>query len=118
MAARCGDGVSWREIVRRLWKTPYRTHNSLVTVHLINNCGSMDCIYWKRDVYNFSGTYSIVTMYYVLELLDIPCITVTPLLVKMLGILCINIRLSMMIDLMIFSNIFNKIDNKIQNNTQ
>ena len=56
--------------------------------------------------------------YYVLELLDIPCITVTPLLVKMLGILCINIRLSMMIDLMIFSNIFNKIDNKIQNNTQ
>ena len=35
--------VSWRKIVRRLWKTPYRTHNSLV--HLINKCDSIDCIY-------------------------------------------------------------------------
>ena len=32
----------------RLWKTPYRTHNSLV--HLINNCGSIDCILEKRCV--------------------------------------------------------------------
>ena len=40
--------VSWRKIVRRLWKTPYRTHNSLV--HLINNCDSIDCILEKRCV--------------------------------------------------------------------
>ena len=39
--------VSWRKIVRRLWKTPYRTHNSLD--HLINNCVSIDCILEKRD---------------------------------------------------------------------
>ena len=40
-------------------------------------------------------------MYYLGELLDIPCTIVTPPLVKMLGILCINIRLYMMIGLMI-----------------
>ena len=40
--------VLWRKTVRRLWKTPYRTHNSLV--HLINNCDSMDCILEKRWV--------------------------------------------------------------------
>ena len=40
--------VSWRKIVRRLWKTPYRTHNSLV--HLINNCVSIDCILEKKCV--------------------------------------------------------------------
>ena len=40
--------VSWRKIVRRLWKTPYRTHNSLV--HLINNCDSIDCILEKGCV--------------------------------------------------------------------
>ena len=31
-------------------------------------------------------------MYYLVELLDNPCITVTPLLVKKLGITCTNIR--------------------------
>ena len=31
-------------------------------------------------------------MYYLVELLDIPRTTVTPLLVKMLDILCTNIR--------------------------
>ena len=36
------------ENVRQLWKTPYRTHNSLV--HLINNCVSIDCILEKRCV--------------------------------------------------------------------
>ena len=40
--------VSWNKIVRRLWKTPYRTHNSLV--HLIKNCVSIDCILEKRCV--------------------------------------------------------------------
>ena len=40
--------VSWRKIVRRLWKTPYRTHNSLV--YLINKCDSMDCMLEKRCV--------------------------------------------------------------------
>ena len=40
--------VSWRKIVRRLWKTPYRSHNSLV--HLNNNCVSIDCILEKRCV--------------------------------------------------------------------
>ena len=39
--------VSWRKIVRLLWKTPYRTHNSLV--NLINNCGSIDGLL-ERDV--------------------------------------------------------------------
>ena len=37
----CIYSFSWRKIVRRLWKTPNRTHNSLV--HLINNCDSIDC---------------------------------------------------------------------------
>ena len=37
--------VSWRKIVRRLWKTPYRTYNSLV--HLINKCDSIYCILEK-----------------------------------------------------------------------
>ena len=57
MAVRCGyvtiiqiiiDNfcVSWRKIVRRLWKTPYRNQNSLV--HLINNCVSIDCILEKK----------------------------------------------------------------------
>ena len=91
--------VSWKKIVRRLWKTPYRTHNSLD--HLINNCVSLDCILEKRCA-NCYGIYSIVTMYYLGELLDIPCTIVTPLLVKMLGILCINTRLYMMIGLMTF----------------
>ena len=56
-------------------------------------------------------------MYYLVELLDIPCIIVTPLLVKMLGILCINIRLydDWFNDL---SDIFNTIDSNIQNTTQ
>ena len=40
--------VSWWKIVRRLWKTPYRTHNSLV--YLINNCNSIDCILEKKCV--------------------------------------------------------------------
>ena len=40
--------VSRRKIVRRLWKTPYRTHNSLV--HQINNCDYIDCILEKRCV--------------------------------------------------------------------
>ena len=40
--------VSWRKIVRRLWKIPYRTHNSLV--HLINKCDSINCILEKRCV--------------------------------------------------------------------
>ena len=57
-------------------------------------------------------------MYYLRELLDIPCTIVTPLLVKMLGILCINIRLYMMIGLMIFLIYFNRIDNQITNTTQ
>ena len=39
--------VSWRKIVRRLWKTPFRTHNRLV--HLINNCGSISSML-ERDV--------------------------------------------------------------------
>ena len=45
--------VSWRKIVRRLWKIPYRprTHNSLV--HLINKCDFLNCILEKRCV-NFS----------------------------------------------------------------
>ena len=34
--------VSWRKIIKGLWNTPYRTHNSLV--HLFNNCVSIDCI--------------------------------------------------------------------------
>ena len=34
--------VSWRKIVRRLWKIPYRIHNSLV--HLINKCDSINSI--------------------------------------------------------------------------
>ena len=38
--------VSWRKIVRRLWKTPIKTHNSLV--HLINKFDS--CILKKRCV--------------------------------------------------------------------
>ena len=42
--------VSWRKIARRLWKTPYRTHNSLV--YLINNCDSIDCIL-KKSCVNF-----------------------------------------------------------------
>ena len=29
----CG---SWRKAIRKLWKTPYRTHNNLV--YLINKC--------------------------------------------------------------------------------
>ena len=41
-------------------------------------------------------------MYYLGELLNIPCTIVTPPFVKMLGTLCINIRLYMMISLMIF----------------
>ena len=41
-------------------------------------------------------------MYYLGELLDIPRTIVTPLSGKMLGILCNNIRLYMMIGLMIF----------------
>ena len=40
--------VSWRKIVRRLWKIPYRTHNSFV--HLINKCDSINCILEKRCV--------------------------------------------------------------------
>ena len=36
-------------------------------------------------------------MSYFVELLHIPCLTVKPLLVKMLDILCTNIRLSIMI---------------------
>ena len=58
MAVRCGDTITIQlltifvfhggKIVRRLWKTPYRTHNSLV--HLINNCDSIDCILEKRCV--------------------------------------------------------------------
>ena len=58
-------------------------------------------------------------MYYLVELLDIPCIIVTPLLVKMLGILCINIKLYTMIGLINdLSNIFNTIDSHFQNTTQ
>ena len=57
-------------------------------------------------------------MYYLEELLDtcIPCIIVTPLLVKMLGILCIIISLynDWFNDL---SNILNRIDNQIKNPT-
>ena len=58
-------------------------------------------------------------MYYLGELLDMPCLILTPLLVKMLGILCINIRLyyfdEWFNDL---SNIFNRIDNQIKDTTQ
>ena len=31
--------VSWRKVIRRIWKIPYRTHNALV--HLINKCNSI-----------------------------------------------------------------------------
>ena len=57
-------------------------------------------------------------MYYLGELLDIPCTIVTPPLVKMLGILCINIRLYMMIGLMIFLIYLTEFDNQIKNTTQ
>ena len=40
--------VSWRKIVRRLRKTPYRTHISLF--HLVKNCVSIECILEKRCV--------------------------------------------------------------------
>ena len=56
-------------------------------------------------------------MYYLVELLDIPCIIVTPLLVKMLDILYTNIRLDMMIGLMIFLKFLTPFDNHIQNTT-
>ena len=60
MAARCGDTTTIQQLTifvfhegRRLWKTPYITHNSLV--HLINNCDSIDCKLEKRCV-NFLWT--------------------------------------------------------------
>ena len=40
--------VSWRKLVRRLWKIPYRTHNNLV--NLINKCDSIKCILETRCV--------------------------------------------------------------------
>ena len=40
--------VSWRKLVRRLWKIPYRTHSSLV--NLINKCDSINCILETRCV--------------------------------------------------------------------
>ena len=54
-------------------------------------------------------------MYYLGELLDILCIIVIPLLVKILGILCINIKLYYDDWFIDFSNIFNRIDNQIKN---
>ena len=41
--------VSWREIVRRLWQTSFRPHNSYLT----NICDSLNCILEKRCVKNF-----------------------------------------------------------------
>ena len=57
-------------------------------------------------------------MYYLVELLDIPCIIVTPLLVKMLGILCINYKIVYDDWFNDLSNLFNTIDSHIQNTTQ
>ena len=37
--------ASWKKIVRRLWKTPYRTYHRFV--HPIDNRGSIDCILEK-----------------------------------------------------------------------
>ena len=40
--------VSWRKVVRRIWKTPYRTHNALV--HFINKCNSIVNILEKHCI--------------------------------------------------------------------
>ena len=40
--------VSWRKVIRRIWKIPYRTHNALV--HLINKCNSIVNILEKRCI--------------------------------------------------------------------
>ena len=38
--------VSWRKVIKRIWKIPYRTHNALD--HLINKCNSIVKILEKR----------------------------------------------------------------------
>ena len=38
--------VSWRKVIRRIWKIPYRTHNAIV--YLINKCNSIVNILEKR----------------------------------------------------------------------
>ena len=40
--------VSWRKVIRRIWKTPFRTHNALV--YLINKCNSIVNILKKRCI--------------------------------------------------------------------
>ena len=108
MAVRCGD----RTIIQILTTfvfyggkllDDYERHliELIIVVHLINNCVSIDCVLEKRCV-KFVWNLFKVKMYYLEELLDIPCTIVTPPLVKMLGIVCINIRLYMMIGLIIF----------------
>ena len=41
-------GVSWRKVIQRIWKIPYRTHNAIV--HLINKCNSIVNILEKRCI--------------------------------------------------------------------
>ena len=47
--------VSWRKVIRRVRKIPYRTHNAII--HLINKCNSIVNILEKRCVLNFLGIY-------------------------------------------------------------
>ena len=46
--------VSWRKVIRRIWKIPFRTHDALV--YLINKCNSIVNIL-KNDVLNVYGIY-------------------------------------------------------------
>ena len=57
-------------------------------------------------------------MYYLVELLDIPCIIVTPLFVKILRYCMYKYKIVLDDWFNDLSNIFNRIDNQIQNTTQ
>ena len=52
-------------------------------------------------------------MYYLVELLDFPCTIVTPLLVKMLDIVCKKYKIVYNDWFNDLSNIYKKIDNEI-----
>ena len=107
---------AWRKIVRRgLWKTPYRTDNSLV--HLINNCVSIDCILENRCVkflWNLFNSENVLFRRIIRYSMHNSDTTIGE-----------NVRYFMYKYKIVYddwfndlSNIFNRIDNKIKNTIQ
>ena len=125
MAVRCGDTTIIQiltifvfhggKTVRRLWKTTYSTHHSLV--HLIDNCVSIDCILEKSCVkflWNLFNDDNLLFRRIIRYSIHNSDTTIGE-----------NVRYCMYKYKIVYddwfndlSNIFNRIDNQIKNTTQ